>query len=109
MKAKKALKRLKKVETLLANVIDQYPASDRRLRELLGSAKVSITRAKATVSLDVNSRAARKPPEKAQSSHQGRLSAEGRKRISRAAKKRWAEAKRKGLHAVTGRRLSKTA
>ena len=109
MKAKKAIKRLSKVETLLSNVIDQYPASDRRVRVLLGSAKVSVTRAKATVSLDAHPRAARKPPAKAHSAQPGRLTAEGRKRISRAAKKRWAEAKRKGLHAVTGRRLSKTA
>jgi hypothetical protein len=35
MKAKKALKRLNKVETLLSNVIDQCPASARGLRELV--------------------------------------------------------------------------
>ena len=39
MKAKKALKRLNKVETILSNVIDQCPASSRGLRELLESAK----------------------------------------------------------------------
>jgi hypothetical protein len=39
MKAKKALKRLKKVETILSDVIDQCPASAHGLRGLLDSAK----------------------------------------------------------------------
>ena len=106
MKAKKAIKRLKKVETILSNVIDQLPASARGLRELLDSAKASVVRAKGTVNARV-ARAAKKPPARAQES--ARLSAEGRKRISLAAKKRWAQAKRKGMNAVTGRPLSKTA
>jgi hypothetical protein len=108
MKAKKALKRLNKVEVLLSNVIDQCPPSARGLRDLLDSAKASVVRAKGAVNARVV-RAAKKPPASAEESAQGRLSAEGRKRISLAAKKRWAEAKRKGLHAVTGRRLNKTA
>jgi hypothetical protein len=108
MKAKKALKRLNKVELLLSNVIDQCPASARGLRELLDSAKTSVVRAKGAVNARV-ARAAKKPPARAQQSTRGRLSAEGRKRISLANKKRWAEAKRKGMNAVTGRPLSKTA
>src|SRR5690348_17863604 len=108
MKAKKAIKRLKKVETILSNVIDQLPASARGLRELLDSARASVVRAKGTVNARV-ARAAKKPPARAQESTRGGLSAEGRKRISLAAKKRWAQAKRKGMNAVTGRPLSKTA
>jgi hypothetical protein len=108
MKAKKAIKRLKKVETILSNVIDQLPASARGLRELLDSARASVVRAKGTVNARVV-RAAKKPPARAQESARGRLSADGRKRISLAAKKRWATAKRKGMNAVTGRRLSKMA
>ena len=108
MKAKKALKRLKKVETLLSSVIDQCPASSRGLRELLDSAKASVVRAKGVVNARV-APATKKPPARAEQSTQRRLSVEGRKRISLAAKKRWAEAKRKGMNAVTGRRLSKTA
>jgi hypothetical protein len=108
MKAKKALKRLNKVETILSNVIDQFPASARGLRELLDSARASVVRAKGVVDARV-SRTAKKPPAKAQESARGHLSAEGRKRISLAAKKRWAAAKRKGMNAVTGRPLSKTA
>jgi hypothetical protein len=106
MKAKKALKRLKKVEAILSDVIDQFPASARGLRELLDSAKMSVVRAKGVVHARV---AAKKPPARAQESSRGGLSAEGRKRISLAAKKRWATAKRKGMNAVTGRPLSRTA
>ena len=108
MKAKKALKRLNKVESLLADVIEQFPDSARGLRDLLDSARSSVVRAKETVGARV-ARAAKKPPVRAQQSGAGRLSAEGRKRISLAAKRRWALAKRKGVHAVTGRKLSKTA
>jgi hypothetical protein len=108
MKAKKALKRLNKVETILSNVIDQCPASARGLRELLDSARTSVVRAKGTVNARVV-RAAKKPPARALESTRGQLSADGRKRISLAAKKRWAQAKRKGMNAVTGRPLSKTA
>jgi hypothetical protein len=107
MKAKKALKRLNKVESMLSGVIEGYPASARGLRELLDSAKASVGRAREMVNARV-ARATRKPPARSQESRQG-LSAEGRKRISLAAKKRWAVAKRKGVHAVTGRRLNRTA
>jgi hypothetical protein len=106
MKAKKALKRLKKVETILSDVIDQCPASARGLRGLLDSAKTSVVRAKGVVHARV---AAKKPPARAQEAARGGLSAEGRKRISLAAKKRWAAAKRKAINAVTGRPLSRTA
>ena len=108
MKAKKALKRLKKVEALLSNVIDQCPASARGLRELLESASSSVERARGAVSARV-AKTARKPPARAEAATHWHLSVEGRKRISIAAKRRWAEAKRKGIHAVTGRPLSKTA
>ncbi len=105
MKARKALKRLNKVESMLSNVIDGCPASARGLRELLDSAKASVGRATEIVHARV-ARATKKPPTRAQES---RLSAAGRKRISLAAKKRWAVAKRKGVHAVTGRRVNRTA
>jgi hypothetical protein len=106
MKAKKALKRLNKVEAILSDVIDRCPATARGLRELLDSAKTSVVRAKGVVHARV---ATKKPPARAQESTRGVLSAEGRKRISLAAKKRWAQARRKGINAVTGRPLSKTA
>jgi len=101
MKAKKAIKRLSKVESILSNVIDQFSNTKNGLRELLDSAKTSIVRAKKTVGLQESSKAAKKPPATADKSQRSRLSAEGRKNISAAAKKRWALAKRKGMNAVT--------
>ncbi len=57
MKAKKALKRLTKVETLLADVIDQFAGSEGNMRELLDSAKASVVRAKKTVNVNCLQRA----------------------------------------------------
>ncbi len=104
MKVKKAIKRLNKVESILAIVIDQFSESSNGLRALLDSAKTSIVQAKKTVGRQESAKAAKKPPTGA-----NRLSAAGRRNISLAAKKRWALAKRKGTNAVTGRRLKKTA
>lgn len=47
LKTKKTLKRLDRVEVLLSKVIDQYPADELGMRELLDSARTSVTRAKA--------------------------------------------------------------
>ena len=108
MKAKKALKRLAKAETLLADVLDQYQAGKNGLRELLGSAKTSVSQARAAMDLEI-APPARKAPATARQTKASRLSAAGRKRISLAAKKRWAAARSKGVNAVTGKRLTKTA
>lgn len=109
MKVKKAFKKLTKIETGLSDVLDQYSANDEHLRGLLNSARDSIRRAKEMVDPQVVSSAAKKPPAKAARPTRGRLSASGRRNISRAAKERWAAAKRKRLNAVTGRPLKKTA
>ena len=65
MKAKKALKRLTRVEALLTDVIDQYAGSEGNMRELLDQAKASVVRAKKTVNVKVSPKAAKKPPVKA--------------------------------------------
>ena len=108
MKAKKALKKLNKVEALLSNVMEGFPGSKEGLGNLLGAAKVTIVKAIKSVTSTTEASKAR-PPARVKNSRNGRLSEEGRKRISLAAKKRWAAAKRKGVNAVTGRRLTKTA
>ncbi len=108
MKAKKALKRLTRVEGLLSDVIEQYAGSDGNMRELLDTAKLSVVRAKKTMNGAASPGAAEKKPVKAENS-KSHLTADGRKRLSLAAKKRWAAAKRKGISAVTGRPLSQTA
>ncbi len=94
MKAKKAIKRLAKAETLLATVLDQYPAGNDGLRDLLDSAKTSIARARAAIDVEVAVTPAKKSPARAKQAKPGRLTEAGRKRISLAAKKRWAAARR---------------
>jgi len=68
MKAKKALKRLDKIEVLVARVIDQCPARSRGLRDLLESAQASLVRAKGVV----EARASRKPAGTARQATQNR-------------------------------------
>jgi hypothetical protein len=106
MKAKKALKRLNKIESSLAVIIEQYSPSKPQFQDLLATAKTAVAEAKATVNPDG---VARKPPVKAKSAKRRGLTAAGRKKLSLAAKKRWAAAKRKGISAVTGRPLRRTA
>jgi hypothetical protein len=91
MKAKKALKRLTKVETLLAGVIDQYPGSTGNVRELLDNAKASVGRAKKTVNVKASPKTAKKPPVKAASSKNA-ATAQARKKVSPSAKKQAAVA-----------------
>jgi hypothetical protein len=93
MKAKKALKRLRRVEELLSIVIDQFAANERSVRELLDSAKASVIHARARIISQSAPVTAKKPQTKAEQTRRSHLTAEGRKRISLAAKKRWALAK----------------
>jgi len=108
MKAKKAVKRLNRVEALLSNVIDGFAEGERAVKELLDNAKAAVVRARKTVNVKTATVAEKKPPVKARTA-KSRITAEGRKKLSIAAKKRWAAAKRKGVSAVTGRALAKTA
>lgn len=91
MKAKKALKRLHRVETILTTVIDQYAARKRGLRDLLDTAKATVVRA--TETLGTSPSMAKKPPAKADQSRQGKITT----------------TKRKGTNTVTGRPLRKSA
>ena len=106
MKAKKALKRLNKIESSLATVIEQYSPGKPQFQELLATARTAVAQAKTTVNPDG---VAKKPPVKAKSAKRRGITKAGRKKLSLAAKKRWAAAKRKGISAVTGRRLRRTA
>jgi hypothetical protein len=107
MKARKAVKRLNKVDALLSNVIDGLPESSNGVGDLLAAARESIVRAR--TELSPKPAVSKKPAAKSRTARGRRLSAEGRKRISAAAKKRWAAARRKGVNAVTGEPLKKTA
>src|SRR6266404_3627718 len=105
MNAKKAHKRLRRIDGLLAAVIDRYTTAATGVHELLDTAKKAVANAMTSLQKP----AAKKPPAPAATPGQRRLSAAGRKRLSQAAKQRWAIAKSKGIHAVTGRPLHKTA
>jgi N-acetyl-beta-hexosaminidase len=93
----------------LSNIIDQFSGNNEALGELLDSAKAAVMRARETVHSQMSSIAVKKAPAQAEKARSGRLTEEGRSRISLAAKKRWAVAKRKEMKAVTKRQLSKTA
>jgi hypothetical protein len=113
MKAKKAVKRLKKIENVLAVIIDENSGGKPQLRELLDAARGSIARAKAKLNPDAAGGASKKPnakseSAKSESAKSAGLTPEGRKKLSAAAKKRWARAKRKGVNAVTGQPLRRT-
>ena len=109
MKARKALKRLNKVDSMLSNVIDGLGSHSNGLGDLLASAKQSVLRAKEELKAEVSSSDSKKPVAKPAGSRVRRLSAAGRKRISEAAKKRWAAVRYKRINSVTGDRLKKTA
>ena len=97
MMAKKAIKRLHRAETLLGDVIDQYDAGTRELHHLLVTAKSSV--ASATQAL--TALPAKKPQAKADQAGPRKLSNTARKRLSVAAKKRWAAAKSKGMNSLS--------
>src|SRR5204862_356324 len=96
MKAKKAIKRLHRVETLLGTVIDQYDASTREVHDLLDAARSSV--ASATRALAATP--SRKPPAKAKQTRARKQSGGARKRLPVAVKKREAAAKSDGLSSV---------
>jgi hypothetical protein len=109
MKIRKALKRLNKVESLLSAVIDGLPKGSNELGDLLTTARESVVEAKRAAVAEQPKESKKKPPARAQAAKPNRLSAEGRRNISAAAKKRWANARRKGVNPVTGNRLRQTA
>ena len=96
MKAKKAIKRLHRVETLLGTVIDQFGNGGKEVHDMLDAARSSVTAATKTLAASP----AKKPPAKADRTQPSRLTDAARKRLSVAAKKRWAEAKRKGMSSL---------
>ena len=105
MKAKKAVKKLMKVEALISNISEQYAAKHSRVRDLLEAAKDSVILAKDAVKLQV-SRSVKNRPVKAKRPTPQRVSAKRRKRTAIAAS---TGDQRKTVQAVTVRRLRRTA
>ena len=97
MKVKKVIKKLKRAQNLLSTVVDQYAVSKTVVGDLIDAASANIKRAEALVESRRSQVLSRKPAVR-------RMTEEGRKRLSLAAKKRWAKAKRKGLHTLAALR-----
>ena len=84
MKARKAIKRLQRVETLLGTVIDEYAAGSPEVHDLLDAARSSVASATQAI-------AASPAPERASKTDKARasrLSDSARKRLSVPANKR---------------------
>lgn len=109
MKAKKALKRLNKVEALLTNVIDQFPSAEQEVGELLDSAKAAVIRARETVNSQLSTSPARKTPARAEIAQQPVARPNSRETAPAPAAKPRSTSKRKATNVVTGRRLRRTA
>jgi len=106
MKEKKAVKKLNKAKALLSSVLDQYASGNSAgdTRYLLRAAVSNIDQAQTSIKSTPASPAAR--PAKAEvaaapAKRAARISEEGRKRLSLAAKRRWAAAKRKGARTLS--------
>ena len=109
MKAKKALKRLNKIESLLSDVIGGLSKDLNGTGEILESAKESILHVKTELESKSSASAAKKSPTNA-GARPGAHGTHGKqKKISFAAKKRSAAAKRKGMHPAKNRALQKSA
>lgn len=109
MKVRKALKRLNKIEALLSDVIGGLTKNSSGTGNMLESAKETILRAKTELESKPSASATKKPPAKAEAPRARRLTPEGRRRISLAAKKRPADARRKGMRHVKNGPLQKSA
>jgi hypothetical protein len=83
MKAKKAIKRLHRVETLLETVIEQYDACAPEVHDLLDAARSSVAGANQALAASP----AKKPPSKADLPRARSQSSDTRKRPSVAAAK----------------------
>jgi len=96
MKAKKAIKRLHKVESLLGVVIDQFATGTKEVRGMLDAARSSVSAATKALAAAPD----KKVPAKTEGPQPSRLSDAARKRLSVLAKKRWANAKRNGMSSL---------
>jgi hypothetical protein len=103
MKAKKAIKRLRKAHLLLSSVVKQYTESRFPMRDLSDAAD-SIDRAKAFLEANGTSSSTSKTANRSQKGRGSTkrrtirgLTEGARRKLSLAAKKRWAAAKRKGM------------
>ena len=101
MKAKKASKRLQKVEGLLAGILDGYSKADNVVHGLVDTAKTAVAGAMTMLQA--------KPAARATKPSSGRPAPQGRRQPSRVARKPVAGAKQNALQAANGRSVRKSA
>lgn len=94
MKSKKVIKRLSRVVTLLSDVLSEYPAIEKQVRELLSAARASIVGARKFIDQQVSAGAAVKSV-KSKTAQQSRLTAAGKSKSPLASKAKTAPAKPK--------------
>jgi hypothetical protein len=109
MKMKKAVKSLKKAQSFVSKVVEQYAGAESPIRDLLDTAEAHLRRAQGLIqgneaarsASKAGDRPAKKLPAPSQPGKRG-LSAAARKKLSVAAKKRWAAAKKRGAKSLAG-------
>lgn len=99
MKMKKAVKSLKKAQSFVAKVVEQYAGAESPIRDLLDTVGAHLSRAQGLIQGTEAARSAPtagdrpgKKPARSQPGKRG-LSAAARKKLSVAAKKRWPQQK----------------
>jgi hypothetical protein len=108
------------IEQIISRLENQRAAIDRAitaLREIETPSRVKASTSrhaptqtvhrKNSANPPASPKSAKEPPLKIEEPKKGGLTAAGRKKLSLAAKKRWAIAKHKGINAVTGKPLGK--
>ena|SRR5205823_5462400 len=108
MKPKKAVKKLRKTQQSLSTLMGQWDDNKPEVHELLAAAEKSVSGALALIGSNASTTAQRsaagrrKKAARASAKHarDGRFTAGRRKKLSVAAKKRWAAAKRRGARTL---------
>ena len=109
MKTKKAIKRLKRAQSFVSKLVEQYEGAEPSIRELLDAARGNLSSAQKLIQGNETVRSTPKAgdrPGKERSARSRRakrgFSEASRKKLSVAAKKRWAAAKRRGAKSLAG-------
>ena len=109
MKAKKAIKRLSKAETLMPSVAEGYAANADHILELLDSTRVTISKAKAAVDQSRSEQPPRKAAASATKPVREQTQATAKEKKAVVAAKGAAVTKRNGTNVAARAPVSKTA
>jgi hypothetical protein len=109
MNAKKAIKRLKKAQSFVSKLVEQYGGAAPPIRDLLEAAASSLSRAQVLIQGKETAGSTPKVSDRSEKKQSGGsrpakryFSKAARKKLSVAAKRRWAAAKRRGANTLAG-------